>query len=180
MTTPKQRLAVQEIPKGKVIDIGGGGEGVMAQVGGAAVVAVDKLVSEIHEARGKAPHAAWVVADGAELPFQSHSFDGATAFFSCMYMANDLKEKVLKEAWRVLRQGGEFWIWDVPMTARGDLFAIRLQVDCPDGRTVNTAYGVKAKDQSVAGIAQLLREAGFEPEYAANRKRWFSIKARKV
>ncbi len=50
VTTPKQRLVMQEIPRGRVIDIGGGGEGVIAQLGGAAVVAIDKLVSEINEA----------------------------------------------------------------------------------------------------------------------------------
>jgi hypothetical protein len=34
----KQPISIQEIPKGKLIDIGGGGEGVIARAGGAGVV----------------------------------------------------------------------------------------------------------------------------------------------
>jgi ubiquinone/menaquinone biosynthesis C-methylase UbiE len=172
MTKPKQHIVIREIPNGKVIDIGGGGEGVIAQVGGAAVVAIDKYISEIHEARGKAPTAPWMVADATELPCESHCFDHATAFFSCMYMSDDVKEKVFRETRRVLKNDGEFWVWDAHIPPKSKMFAIRLQVDIHDQHTINTIYGVKAKDQSAVSIGNLLQKAGFESEIITNRKHW--------
>lgn len=81
MAKPKRHIVIQEIPKGQVIDIGGGGEGIIAQAGGAGVFPIDKYLSEIQEARGKAPNVSWMVADATEIPCQSLSFDNATAFF---------------------------------------------------------------------------------------------------
>jgi ubiquinone/menaquinone biosynthesis C-methylase UbiE len=175
---PKQHILMQEIPKGRLLDIGGGGEGVIAQAGGAEVVVIDKYLSEIHEARRKAADAAWMAADAIELPFESHSFENAAAFFSCMYMPNEVKTKAFNEIRRVLKKGSEFWIWDVPMNSIGKVFAIRLHVDLPGNKTINTVYGVKAKDQSAESINNLLHVAGFEPEVITSRKYWFLIKAR--
>ncbi len=180
LTKPKQHVVIQEIPPGKVIDIGGGGEGVIAQAGAAGVVAIDRFISEVHEARGKAPDATWMVADATELPFEGHCFDNATAFFSCMYMSDDAKQKVFRETRRVLKKGGEFWIWDAYMVPRGKVFAIRLRVDFHHMPKINTVYGVSAKAQSAASIVGLLREAGFEPQVITNQKHWFQIKARRT
>ena len=179
LVKPKQRILIQKIPEGRVLDIGGGGEGVIAQAGGAMVVAIDKCISEIHEARENATTTPWMVADGTELPYKNNSFDNATAFFSCMYMTDDLKEYVFKETRRVLKKGGEFWIWDVRM-ASNQVFAIRLNVDFSENHTIKTIYGVKAKDQSDVSMCHLLHEAGFETEVIANRKYWFFIKAKRV
>ena len=178
LAKPKQHIVIQETPPGRVIDIGGGGEGVIARAGGAGIVAIDKYISEIHEARRKALDAPWMLADATELPCQSSCFDNATAFFSCMYMPDDVKETVFRETRRVLKKGGEFWIWDAHMVPTSSVFAIRLQVDLPDGHTINTVYGVKAKDQSAAAICNLLQEAGFEADVITNQKHWFFIKAR--
>ena len=178
LTKRKQHISLQELPHGSVLDIGGGGEGVIAQAGGARVVAIDKLVSEIHEARRKALDVPWIVADATALPFADHCFDHATAFFSCMYMPSDVQEKAFRETRRVLKKGGEFWIWDAHIAPRGKVFAIRLQVDLGAGRTINTIYGVKAKAQSTATIGSLLRQAGLEPETVTDRKEWFLIKAK--
>jgi len=180
LAKPKQHIVIQGIPQGRVIDIGGGGEGVIAQAGGGGIVAIDKYISEVHAARDKAPDTPWMVADAAELPYQSSCFDNATAFFSCMYMPDNVKETVFRETRRVLKAGGEFWIWDVHMAPTSNVFAIRLQVALPDGHTINTVYGVKAKDQSAATICSLLQEAGFETEVITNQKHWFFIKAKAV
>jgi len=179
LVKPTQRIRIQTIPEGRVIDIGGGGEGVIAQAGGAGVVAIDKYLSEIHEARGKAPDGLWMVADAAELPFSDSCCDTATAFFSCMYMPDNVKENVFRETQRVLKKGAEFRIWDVHMSARSKVFAVRLRVDIP-GNTTRTMYGVKAKDQSAASICGLLEQAGFETEVITNRKHWFLINAKRV
>jgi len=180
LTRPQQLVVIQEIPSGRVIDIGGGGEGVIAQAGGAGVVAVDRYMSEIHEARGRAPAAAWMVANATELPFVSHCFDNATAFFSCMYMSDDTKQRVFGETRRVLKEGGEFWIWDAHMVSKSKAFAIRLRVDFQNRPTIHTMYGVSAQAQSAASISGLLQKTGFEPEVIANHKHWFLIKARRI
>ena len=39
---PKQKIKIVTIPEGKIIDIGGGGEGTIAQIGRGLVTAVDK------------------------------------------------------------------------------------------------------------------------------------------
>lgn len=176
---PKQHVVIRETPPGSVIDIGGGGEGVIGQAGGARVVAIDRRGSEIHEAKEKAAHATWVVADATRLPCKSHCLDSATAFFSCMYMSHDVIREAFREAGRALKKGGEFWIWDAHMVPRGGVFAIRLHVDVGEQRTINTTYGVRAKEQSAAGFAGLLREAGFEPEVTTKQRHWFLIKAKK-
>ncbi len=180
MSKPKQRILIREILIGRVIDIGGGGEGVIAQAGGGRVLAIDKRLSEIHEAKEKATEAAWMVADATELPCKKHSFDHATAFFSCMYMSAAVQEKVFKETYRVLKPGGEFWIWDVCMGSKSKVFAIRLHVELQSGGKINTIYGVKAKDQSAVKIGGLLQEAGFEAEVTTNQKHWFLIKAKRI
>ncbi len=121
-----------------------------------------------------------MVADATELPYKNHSFENATAFFSCMYMPDDVKENVFRETRRVLKTGGEFWIWDARMAPKGNVFAIRLEVGLPDGHTLNTVYGAKAQDQSVASICSMLQQAGFETEVITNQEHWFFIKARSV
>ena len=174
----KQHVSIREIPQGSVLDIGGGGEGVIAQAGGARVVAIDKLASEIHEARDKALGVPWIVADATAPPFKNQCFDHATAFFSCMYMPGAVQDQVFRETRRVLKPGGEFWIWDARITPKNHVFAIRLQVDLGASHPINTVYGVKAKEQSAATIGSLLQQAGFEPEVITDRKDWFLIKAK--
>ncbi len=180
VTKPRQHILLQEIPPGRMIDIGGGGEGVIARVGGPRVVPVDKYLSEIHEARGNAPAAHWMVADATTLPCNQQSFDHATAFFSCMYMPADVQRKVFRETYRVLKPNGEFWVWDVDMASKSKVCAVRLHVALPDKQIINTIYGVRAKDQSADGLSRLLQEAGFETEIITDQKRWFLIKAKKA
>ena len=177
ITKPKQHIILDQILDGRVIDIGGGGEAVIGQVGGGRVVALDKHPSEIREARGKAPAVSWLVADGMNIPCESGSFGQGTAFFSCMYMGDDVKEKVFKEARRVLKKGGELWIWDVKMHRSQKDYGIRIEVEFQDKRKLNTMYGVKAKDQSTRSISKLLQGAGFAAEVIDDQKHWFMIRA---
>ena len=180
LAKPKQHIVIPDIPQGQVIDIGGGGEGVIARAGGAGIIAIDKRVSEIHEARDKASHTLWMIADATALPHRNHSFDNATAFFSCMYMPDDVKERVFRETRRVLKEAGEFWIWDAHMVPKGNVFAVRLGVGLPDGHTLNTVYGVRAKAQSAASICDQLQRAGFETEVVTDQEHWFFAKAKAV
>ena len=121
-----------------------------------------------------------MVADATELPYKDNSFDNATAFFSCMYMSEDIKKDVFRETKRVLKKGGEFWVWDGNMPPKSKVFAIRLAVELNVIPTIRTLYGGKAKDQSATSVCSLLREAGFETEVIANDKHTFFIKAKNL
>jgi ubiquinone/menaquinone biosynthesis C-methylase UbiE len=177
---PKQHILIPEIPDGTVLDIGGGGEGVIAQVGIERVFAIDKLMSEIREARGKAADAQWMVTDGTMLPIANENLDNATAFFSCMYMSEEVKQKVFQETRRVLKDSGELWVWGANMTPKGKVFTIRIQAEIPENRSINTVYGVKAKDQSAATICAQLEKAGFEAEIISNHRQWFFVKGKRT
>ena len=180
LVKPVAKITICELPKGRVIDIGGGGEGVIAQAGGNRIVPVDKFISEIHEAKAKAPNNPWMVADATELPYKDHGFDNATAFFSCMYMSEEIKADVFRETKRVLKKGGEFWVWDGNMSPKSKVFAIRLAVDLPDIPTIRTIYGVKAKDQTATSVCSSLRKAGFETEVIGSHKHTYFIKAKNL
>ena len=95
-------------------------------------------------------------------------------------LPDDVKEKVFRETQRVLKPGGEFWIWDVPMTTKMDVFAARVQVDIPEISTIRTVYGVRAKDQSATTLSSQLQAAGFETNVIVDHKTDFFIKAKKT
>ena len=172
----KQKIVIEEIPSGKIIDIGGGGEGIIAQIGGENVTAIDKRESEIKEARSKAPTATWRVADARNLPFDNSSFDNATAFFSLMYMEPPVKEEVISEVYRLLPPGGEFWIWDAIIPKKG-IFVIMLSIRLPNGKKIRTGYGAKDCNQTHEFISGLLRKTGFDVKEKGFNKSWFFIKA---
>ena len=91
LVKPKRHILLPEIPKVRLLDIGGGGEGVIAQAGGPGVIAIDKYMSEISEACGKALDTTWMVADATALPHPNNSMDHATAFFSALYMSEEVQ-----------------------------------------------------------------------------------------
>ncbi|MHA1121674.1 MAG: class I SAM-dependent methyltransferase [Candidatus Heimdallarchaeota archaeon] len=175
----RQKVVITEIPAGKIIDIGGGGEGIIAQIGADRVTAVDKLESEIKSAQPKAPTATWQVADARDLPFENESFDNATVFFSLMYMKKSVKEEVISEVFRVLPSGGEFWIWDANIQKDG-IFVTMLKIKLPNGKTISTGYGSKDCTQSPESISEILQKKGFKIKEITTNKLWFLIKAQKA
>jgi len=177
--TPFQKIIIKEIPSGSIIDIGAGGEGVIAQVGNERVTAVDKYQDEIDEAKDKAPKAKWIVANAMELPFEDKEFDNATSFFSGMYMSHEDKKKVFKEVFRVISTGGEFWIWDSKIKTNKKSFVITLSISLPDKEKFNTGYGTSLTDQDEGIYQEYLKETGFSIEEIDVKKHWFFIKARK-
>ena len=145
---------------GFILDIGGGGEGIIGKLNGDKVVAIDKLRSELEETDIKALK---IVMDATDLQFLDETFPVITAFFTMMYIPNDLKPKVFAEAYRVLRKGGILHIWDANIPEKsGDkkYFVISLKVVMPD-ESVETGYGVKLKKQGFQTLKILAEEAGF-------------------
>jgi ubiquinone/menaquinone biosynthesis C-methylase UbiE len=177
--TPYQQISIDEIPQGSIIDIGGGGEGVIAQVGGKRITAIDKRQSEIDEAFDKAPDANWMVADATDLPFEKEEFDNATSFFCGMYMSNEDIGKSIEEIYRVLKPGGEFWIWDSKIDTDKESFIIVLSISLPGKEKFGTGYGTGKKHQNEEMYKKYLEDAGFKVKEVEVAKYWFYIKAQK-
>lgn len=98
---------------GFILDIGGGGEGVIGQLMGNSVVAIDFREEELLEA---AEGPLKIIMDARELKFLDESFPAATAFFAFMYLKEkEDQQKVFQEAVRVLKPGGKFHIWDLDL-----------------------------------------------------------------
>ncbi|MFW9962476.1 MAG: methyltransferase domain-containing protein [Candidatus Sifarchaeia archaeon] len=177
--TPFQEIIINEIPAGSIIDIGAGGEGVIAQIGGERITAIDKRQSEIDEATNKAPDAKWIVADALDLPFEDEEFDNATSFFTGMYMSHEDKRNVIKEVHRVLPAGGEFWIWDSKIKTNKEGFLIILTISLPGKEKFDTGYGTSITNQDEEIYKKYLNEAGFSIEEIKVKKYWFFIRAKK-
>ena len=146
---------------GFILDIGGGGEGIIGKLNGIQVVAIDKRLDELEETDNDALK---VVMDATELKFPDDTFSVATAFYTMMYIPNDEKPKVLAEAYRVLRPGARLHIWDAVIPGEsGDkkYFVIPLKVVMPD-ETVETGYGSNLKEQDVTTVRELAEDAGFK------------------
>ncbi len=142
--------------KGFILDIGGGGEGIIGKLNGKQVVAIDTSERELAETRNEALK---VVMDATDLKFLPDSFDICTAFFSLMYILKSKHSKVFEEAYRVLKDNGQFLLWDVkiPGTEKKHReFIVPLKVQLPD-ETVETGYGVKWQTQDINHFKKLAK-----------------------
>ena len=74
-------------------------------------VGLDGSLGMLRQARRKMPDIAWVHGDSAALPFASGSFN----FISCQYAFHHFRDKagMLREAFRVLRRGGQFALYNM-------------------------------------------------------------------
>lgn len=149
---------------GYILDIGGGGEGIIGQMKPTQVVAVDLSRRELEEAPAGPLK---IVMDATDLKFLDASFDTATAFFSLMYMRPEVQQRVFGEVLRVLTRGGRWLIWDavIPRAlendTRGPVFRFRFQLP---GKVVQTGYGTfwPEKPMDLNYYKRLARETGFE------------------
>jgi SAM-dependent methyltransferase len=138
-----QSVTIADFPAaGFILDIGGGGEGIIGQLKGTQVVAIDPIRRELAESPAGPLK---IVMDGSELKFLDAAFQNVTAFFSFMFMPLNVHARVMTEAWRVLAPGGIFRVWDVVVPPKGEhaeaFFAFHLLVSLP-GKTVSTGYGL--------------------------------------
>jgi SAM-dependent methyltransferase len=82
--------------------------------GSGTLVATDLNEPMLHHAQGKgiAGDVEWRLADATALPFDDASFDAVVCQFGLMFYPD--KPAGVREAWRVLRPGGQFLfnVWD--------------------------------------------------------------------
>jgi ubiquinone/menaquinone biosynthesis C-methylase UbiE len=150
--------------EGFILDIGGGGEGVIGRLKGKDVVAIDNRKEELEET-GDGPLK--IVMDARDLKFLDNSFCTATLFFSMMYMKNqEDHRKVLSEACRVLKPGGTLHLWDIDLSQRPhtdkEFYIVGLRYRIGDYEA-GTRYGMRwpVDCRNVEYYVQLAREAGF-------------------
>jgi SAM-dependent methyltransferase len=141
------RFEMQEVTvhdfdsRGYILDIGGGGEGVIGRLKGEQVIAIDISKRELQDAP-EGPLK--VIMDARDLQFLDGTFNTATSFFTLMYIHGSDHEQVFKEIFRVLAPGGSFLIWYVLYPKRTvediDIAVVPLKVILP-GKELQTGYG---------------------------------------
>ena len=145
-----------------ILDIGGGGEGIIGQIKGSKVVAIDIRESELEEASGDSLK---ILMDARDMKFLNKTFDTITAFFSLMYVKPDELELIFKEANRVLKPDGIFLIWDaiffVPKDSTKKFIGLYLDILLPNEKLVETGYATKIHNQNGEEIGKIAKENGF-------------------
>ncbi len=164
-----------------MLDIGGGGEGLVSRIAGDRVCAVDYRMSEIREAQIHNPPANWLVADGRVLPFKALSFNLCTLWFSLGYMPTlTIKKQILQEAFRCLKQTGMISILASRIDSKDERFTFHALFILPDGTVSKVGYGVKGnQNQTVASVRSILEEIGFDDIQTEDHDWWFKIIAMK-
>lgn len=162
---------------GRILDIGGGGEGVIGQLYGKQVTAIDIDPVELAEAPGSHEK---LVMDATSLAFSEASFDAVTAFYAFLFFSAEQQKQAILEAARVLKPGGQMWIWDCQVdSAYPEPFLTDLIVHLPD-RTVQTTYGVgKLEGQSMEGFLELCAASGLSLMEAYQREGHFQLQFHK-
>lgn len=164
----KQEIIVNDFDvAGFILDVGGGGEGVIGQLKGEQVIAIDPNRRELEEA---AVGPLKIVMDARDLQFLDCTFGAATAFFTLMYVKGPDHDKVFSEIFRVLAPGGMFFVWDVILSPRPDevdgkreIAAFPLLIKLPD-KEISTGYGTRwpEKTRDLTYYAQLAKKVGFK------------------
>ena len=180
--TPSQSIALERIPrKGLILDIGGGGEGLVSRLEGQRVCAVDIRFDKIQEARLYDVHSQWTLADACSSCFRDASFKVATFWFSMGYFHNsELKFAALAEAYRCMKEDAVLSIIAVKITSNEKKHVFNARFALPDGSISQIGFAVRGKqNQTMATVSKLVKSAGFKIIQAEEYDYWFKIEAQK-
>jgi len=164
---------------GRILDVGGGGEGVIARHCGNDVVVIDRWRDELEESPDIGLK---IVMDGCDMQFLDDTFDNVTYFYSLMYMDEKNAAKSLREARRVLKSSGCLWIWDavMPYPATAEIFLASLDIVLSDIQSITPTYGVSwHKGQTAHSVAAMCEASGFVIVESASDGQSFFLKAKK-
>jgi ubiquinone/menaquinone biosynthesis C-methylase UbiE len=165
--------------EGLILDIGGGGEGLVSRIGGENVCVVDIRMSEIREAQIHGAPANWFVSDGQKLCFRDDSFDLVTLWFSLGYLREwDVKLRVLEETKRVMTKQGKISILASKIPESAERFVFWAHFKLPDGSISQTGYGVRGNQgQTLEKVVELLNDLEFRILKKEDHGEWFRISA---
>ena len=167
--------------EGFILDIGGGGEGIIGVLKGHQVIAIDISKRELEEAPSGPLK---IVMDARDLKFLDDTFPTVTVFFTFMYIKSDDHLKVFEELHRVLKSDGRLLIWDVVFPKRADpkkeFVLFPLKISLPE-KEIQTGYGVRwpEEEQGLGHYIQLAEKAGFKVYAQKDHKSWFFIELKK-
>lgn len=141
-----------------ILDIGGGGEGVIGRLYGENVIAIDNSQEELDEAPDVCRK---LLMDATDMAFDDCAFDHVTAFYSLMFMDAQEQKMAILEAARVLKYGGDLHIWDCNITsAYPEPYCVDVEIQLPEEQ-ISTTYGVgKLGKQGRDSIVQMCMDAG--------------------
>lgn len=179
-----QEIVLQDFNvDGLILDIGGGGEGVIGQLKGEQVISIDLYKDELEDAPSTNLK---IVMDATDLKFLDNTFNGAAIFYTMMYIPADKHEKVFTELYRTLKSGATLRIWDVNLpigcndpkkTAVVYQFLFKLPT-----KTIETGYGVswaKTEEQNLDYYIRLAKKTGFKTIIKKEEKPSFYLELQK-
>jgi len=164
---------------GRILDIGGGGEGIISRHAGNRVISIDIRKDELLESPDVGIK---IVMDAVDLKFLDNTFDVITCFYSLMYMSEETVEKCLSEAFRVLKPDGCLWIWDTEMSwnEQSDVFIANLDIALAN-ELISAGYGVSwHKGQSHESVFNVCDKVGFVRIKGEGDGRKFFLRAWKL
>lgn len=151
---------IKDIPElqGRILDVGGGGEGIIGRFFGNRVIAIDNQQEELDEAPDFCEKR---LMDATCLGFETESFDTITFFYSLMYMDLNTQKQAMKEASRVLKSKGDLYVWDTDIpSAFPKPYVVQLEIPI-ESETIHTDYGIVKKDlQDSDSITAIARSSG--------------------
>ncbi|MGM9680844.1 MAG: class I SAM-dependent methyltransferase [Eubacteriales bacterium] len=161
---------------GNILDIGGGGEGIIGRLYREQVTAIDNRQEELDEAPNVCKK---VLMDATDLKYEANSFDNVTFFFTLMFMQKEEQRKAIGEATRVLKSGGEIHIWDCNIVSAYPVpFCVDVVVQMPH-ETINTTYGIgKLDSQDMRSIIKMCEDEGLTLNDQQNDE-YFYLKMKK-
>ncbi len=164
---------------GTILDVGGGGDGVIGRLYGRQVTAIDNRQEELDEAPDDFEKR---LMDARCLDFADDTFDHVTFFYSLMFMGADTRRQALREAARVVRPGGSICLWDALIPADAPQpFLAELDIALP-GEIIRTTYGVGGDVPPLNGqfLVDLCRGLGLQLTHLAQENGHFFVSFVKV
>ncbi|MHA1104339.1 MAG: class I SAM-dependent methyltransferase [Promethearchaeota archaeon] len=160
-----QRIDLTNVElNGRILDVGGGGEGTIGIYKGVQVIAIDRRKGELEEALDG--NYLKIIMDAKDLQILDETFETVTAFYMFMYVPMENRKEIFEEIYRVLKREGELVLWDMVIPKKGesnkDLYGAEIKVIIGD-KEIDTGYGTHwNKEQDLKYFIDLGKNFGFE------------------